>query len=369
MRKTFKYRAKINKETEANAFKWLELCRILYNLMLERRIKQYKGNGKSISYFTQCNSLPQLKKDRPEFKIINAQTLQDVLERLDKAFKAFFRRVKDKSGKAGFPRFKGKGRYSSFTLKQAGYKLEGHYLYITNIGRFKLFLSRPIEGDIKTITVKLTSTGKWFVLFSCDNASEKKGKLSLRKVGIDVGVSAFLTDSNGKKVENPKFFRKSEKQLRRRQRSLSRKKKGSKRRFKARLLVAKAHEKITNQRLDFLHKTANEYIKHYRLICIEDLNIKGMVLNHHLSKSIADASWSKFFELLSYKAEEAGRKLIKVPPKNTSQICSRCGEIVKKSLSVRVHNCPYCGLKIDRDHNAAINILKVGQTFQTLSSH
>jgi len=308
--------------------------------------------------------LPELKKGFPEFKVVGPQALQDVLQRLDRAFDAFFRRIKSKAEKAGFPRFRGKNRYDSFTLKQAGYKIEGRYLYITGVGRFKLFLSRPIEGDVKTVTIRRTSSGKWFVCFSCDNVPVKEIPEAIAEVGIDVGIKEFLVDSTGRSVENPKFFRHSERILRRRQRALARKIRGSRRRAKAKILVAKAHEKITNQRKDFLHKIANFYIAGYQIIYVEDLNIKGMVKNRHLSKSIADASWNKFFEFLFYKAEEAGRKVLKVNPRNTSQICSRCGEMVKKSLFVRVHACPFCGLVIDRDENAAINIKSRGQRDQ-----
>jgi len=356
MRKTFQYRAIINKQTEAKCNQWLETCRILYNLALDQRISIYRQYKKSISCVDQKNQLPELKQEFLEFKSVGSQVLQDVIERLQKAFDAFFRRIKDKTEKAGFPRFRGKDRYDSFTLKQAGYKIEGQYLYISGVGKFKLFLSRPIEGDIKTVTVRRTSSGKWFVCFSCDNVPAKEMPEAIAEVGIDVGIKAFLVDSTGRSVDNPKFFRQSERILRRRQRALARKMRGSRRRAKAKILVANAHEKISNQRKDFLHKIANFYIGAYKTIYVEDLNIKGMIKNRHLSKSIADASWGKFFECLSYKVEETGRRVIKVNPRNTSQICSRCGEKVPKKLSVRTHACTFCGLVMNRDHNAAINI-------------
>jgi len=366
MRRTFQYRAIINKQTETNCLQWLEICRTLYNLALEQKINIYRQYCKSISCITQQAQLPGLKQEFPEFKIAS-QVLQDVLQRLNRAFDAFFRRCKNVGEKSGFPRFRGKDRYDSFTLKQAGWKIEGRYLYISGVGKFKLFLSRPIEGDIKTITIRRTSSGKWFVCFSCDNVPAKDIPEAIAEVGIDVGIKEFLVDSTGRSVDNPKFFRQSERILRRRQRALARKIRGSHRRGKAKILVAKAHEKIVNQRKDFLHKVANFYVAGYQTIYVEALNIKGMVRNRHLSKSIADASWGKFFEFLSYKAEEAGRKVIKVNPRNTSQNCSQCGEKVKKSLSVRTHACPFCGLVMDRDHNAAINIKSVGQTAQALS--
>jgi len=367
MRKTFLYETRVNQKTANNATQWLETCRTLYNLALDQRISIYRQDRKTISVYDQANQLPELKTAYPEFKAVGSQVLQDVLERLDKAYKAFFRRVKLKGQKAGFPRFKGYGRYDSFTLKQAGWKLDGRHLTITRVGRFKLFLSRPIEGDIKTITVRRAPSGKWLIAFSCDNVPEKKQPLSDKEVGIDVGIKSFCVDSDGGFVENPAYFRKSEQQLRRRQRDLSRKQRGSKNRAEARTLVAKTHTKINNQRRDFLHKVANAYIKDYGTIMVEDLKIKNMVQNRHLAKSISDASWGKFFEFLSYKAEEAGRVVIKVVPQGTSQICSSCGEKVPKTLAVRTHRCPYCGLTMDRDLNASINILQAGQACQALT--
>jgi len=368
MKKTFQYRAIINKQTETKCNQWLETCRILYNLALEQRISIYRQYRKSISCIDQKNQLPDLKKEFFEFKAVGSQVLQDVIERLQRAFDAFFRRCKNVGENAGFPRFRGRDRYDSFTLKQTGWKIEGRYLYISGVGKFKLFLSRPIEGDIKTVTIRRTSSGKWFVCFSCDNVPVKEMSEAIAEVGIDVGIKEFLVDSTGRSVQNPKFFRHSERILRRRQRALARKMRGSSRRGKAKILVAKAHEKILNQRKDFLHKIANFYVGAYKTIYVEALNIKGMVKNRHLSKSIADASWGKFFEYLTYKAEGADRRVIKVNPRNTSQLCSRCGEKVKKSLSVRTHACPFCGLVMDRDHNAAINIIAVGQAAQALST-
>lgn len=368
MRKTFQYRATISKATEANAMDWLHKCRAIYNLALEQRILLYKQHKIHISGYSQCNELTEFKKQFPEFKTVGSQCLQEVIERLDKGFKAFFRRLKARNGKAGFPRFRGVDRYDSFTLKQAGWKLEGRYLYIRNVGRFKLFLSRPVEGKIKTVTIRKAPTGKWFVSFSCDKVPAKEFPETDKIVGIDVGIKSFLVDSDSRFVENPKFFRSSEKILRRRQRRLARRKKGSNGRKEARLLVAKAHEKVTNQRKDFLHKVANDYINRYKTIFLEDLNIQGMIKNRNLSKSIADASWGMFFDILAAKAEEAGRQVIKVRPNGTSQICSRCGEKVPKKLSVRVHECPFCGLILDRDENASRNILALGQSVQALTS-
>ena len=369
MKKTFKYRLLGNKQTFANADEWLLLCQRLYNVALEQRIAIYRQNKGSISCYSQINQLPELREAFPEYQKVGSQVLQDVIERLDKAYKAFFRRVNNGGGKAGFPRFRSRDRYDSFTLKQAGWKLDGRYLTIRNVGRFKLRLSRPIEGDIKTVTIHRESTGKWYVCFSCDKVPERKLEPSVKVVGIDVGVKSFSVDSDAHREFNPAYFRHIEKKLRARQRTLSRRVKGSHGRRKARLLVAKSHEKVANQRNHFLHGIANHYITNYGMIYIEDLNIKGMSKNHHLAKSISDASWGKFFEMLNCKAEEAGRVVIKVPRfEPTSKTCSECGAINQRlTLSDRQWVCKSCGVLHDRDYNAAKNIRRVGQTLQELT--
>ena len=365
MKKTFKYRLLGNRATFAKADGWLMLCQRLYNAGLEQRINAYHQNKGRISCYDQINQLPELKAAFPEYSDVGSQVLQEVLERLDKAYKAFFRRVKT-GNKAGFPRFKGRDRYDSFTLKQTGWKLDGRYLMIRNVGRFKIRLSRPMEGNIKTVTIRREATGKWYVCFSCDKVPEKKLEPSTDAIGIDVGIKSFLVDSEGNKVENPQYYRQAEKSLRRRQRTLFRRKKGSTGRRKARVLVAKTHEKVRNQRSDFLHKTANHYVKNYGIICVEDLNIRGMVRNHNLAKSISDASWGQFIGLVEYKAEEAGRTLIRIPRfEPSSKKCSECGAINQElRLSDRQWVCQSCGVLHDRDYNAAKNISRAGQALQ-----
>lgn len=312
--------------------------------------------------------LPILKQSQPEYKIIGSQCLQDLLQRLDKTYKAFFHRIKSGEKQKGFPRFKSQNRYDSFALKQSGWKLEGRCLYIKNVGRFKLFLSRPIAGVIKTVTIRRSSTSKWFVAFSCENAPIREvPKTVSEEIGIEVGIKSFAVDSEGNQIPNPKYLKQSLKRLRVRQRSLARKEKGSNRRKKARLLVSSQYEKITNQRKDFLHKLSNFYIEKYKTIYIENLNINDMIKNRYFARGIADSCWGMFFNFLFYKAEGAGRKVIKVNPNGTSQICSGCGEKVQKSLSVRMHKCPFCNLVLDRDHNASLNILRFGQNYQALS--
>lgn len=369
MKKTYRYRLLGSKLTFSEADKWLLLCRRLYNAALEQRISSYRQKKETISCYSQINQLPELRAEFPEYQSVGSQVLQDVIERLDRAYKAFFRRVKSGNGKAGFPRFRGRDRYDSFTLKQAGWKLEGRYLFIRNVGKFKLRLSRPIEGTIKTVTIRREVTGKWYVCFSCDNVPERRLPESDKAVGIDVGIKSFLVDSEGNSVDSPAYFRQSESLLRVRQRSLFRRVKGSNGRKQARVLVAKAHDKVKNQRKDFLHKVANEYIKKYGTICVEDLNIKGMVRNHHLAKSISDASWGMFIGLVEYKAAEAGRNLIRIPRfEPSSKTCSECGAINQElELSDRQWVCKSCGVLHDRDYNAAKNIRRVGQALQEVT--
>lgn len=312
----------------------------------------------------QDKELPNLKNELPEYKNVDAQTLQDVLEKLDKTYQSFFRRLKH-GQKAGFPRFKGRDRYNSFKLKQTSWSLTGNKLTIKNIGTLKLFLSRPILGDIKTVTIKYTSAG-WFVSFSCNNVPRNILPVNEKEIGIDVGLKVFLADSDGKFIDNPRFFRAAEKELRHKQRALSRKKLRSSRRQKAKKQVQRVHEKVKNQRADFVKKLAKKYVDNNGVIYVEALTIVNMGKNKYLSKSISDASWNMFRQWLTFKAEEAGRKVIAINPKNTSQTCL-CGEIIKKSLAVRVHRCSVCGLEMDRDTLAAKNIMRFGQNRQALT--
>jgi putative transposase len=368
MIRSFQYRAKLSKQSEAICVQWLEQCRILYNLALEQRIMVYQQSRKSFTGWDQMDQLPELKEGYPEFKQVHSLVLVDVLDRLDKAFKSFYRRCEQRNGNnVGFPRFKSANRYNSFTFTQSGWKLNDCYLHLSKLGKLKLFLSRPVEGRIKTVTVKRTVTGKWFVSFVCDNILPRIFPETNKEIGIDVGIKFFLVDSEGQKVDNPLFLKQSLNKLRVRNRRLCRRVKGSRRRNKARIQVAKTYEKITNQRKDFLHKTANYYIQNNKKIFIEDLNVSGMVQNKYLSRSIQDSSWGLFFQMLQYKAEEAGKEVVKVNPYGTSQNCSQCGEKVPKTLDIRIHRCPFCGCVLDRDHNAAINIKRLGQSRRTLT--
>jgi len=356
MLKTYRYRIYPNNRQKQIIDQTIELCRYLYNCGLEHRILAYRQRRASVYAYQQINELPGIKEVFPDYKNIYSQVLQDVLRRLDKTFSSFFRRVKT-GEKPGFPRYKGENRYHSFTYPQPQENMipANGKVYLPKIGKVKIKLHREIPGNIKTVTVARRN-GKYYACFTVEVESVLLPKTG-RTVGIDVGVSAFVATSDGLLVQSPQTYRKAEKSLKTLQREVFRRKKGSNRRRKSVQKLASVHEKIANQRKDIAHKTARYLVNNYDLIAHEDLQIKNMVKNHHLAKSIQDSGWGMFFDILAYKAEEAGKQVVKVNPYNTSQICSGCGHIVKKTLAVRIHKCPHCGLELDRDINAARNIL------------
>lgn len=355
MRKTFKYKIIPIGKTESVALRWLELCRQLYNCALEQRISVYRDGGK-VSYVSQAAELKDIKEVFSEYKQIFSQVLQDVLRRLDKSYQNFFLRARTRNSRMGFPRFKNRSRYRSFTYPQTGFKIAGAYLVCSKLGEFRIRLHRPVEGIIKTCTIVYHSTGEWFVCFACDNVPKNTLLKTGKKVGIDLGLSNFAVDSDGKITGAPKFFRSQEQYLRRCQRMLARKKKGSKNKEKARVKVAKAYQKTKNKRLDFVHKLATYYVKNYDHICVEKLQISSMVRNPRLSKSFYDAAFGIFLSVLAYKAENAGRVFEKKDPRRTSMTCSRCGHVKKMPLSQRVFFCEKCSYRECRDKNAANNI-------------
>ena len=355
MIKSYKYRIYPNKEQENKLNNTLTTCRYLYNNALAERINKYKEDKISISYIDQQN---YLSKNKNEYqKNVQSQVLQNSLKRLDKSFKNFFRRVKNGDNKVGFPRFKSQNRYNSFCYPQSGYKIlkDKNKIYLSKIGEVKIKYSREVVGTIKTCSV-IKDSDQWYVSLTADNFIVPEKTKNTQEVGIDVGIKMFATMSDGTTIDNPRHTKKSENKLSKEQRRLSRKKKGSNNRSKQRLIVARTHRIIRNQRNDFLHKVSTKLVKKYGKLVFEDLNIQGMVKNHKLAKHIADCSWDKLIQYCQYKAVEAGVEVVLVNPRNTTQKCSACGEIVKKDLSVRTHCCKHCGLVMDRDLNAAINI-------------
>jgi len=360
MLKAYKFRIYPTKAQRTTMERTLDLCRWTYNKTLEIRKTVWEFEGKSMSKYETHNLLPQWKSDKPELNDVFSQTLQNVQERVDLALQAFFRRVKA-GEKPGYPRFRGRGWYDSFTYPQKGFKLKSDKLFLSKIGDIKIKLHRPIEGRIKRLTVRRTATGKWFACFSSEQEDHllppwKDGSM----VGIDVGLESFATLSNGEKIANPRFFRKEEHELARVQRKLSKAPKGTPERMKALKAVERVHERIANKRYEFAHQISRDLVSRFGLIALEDLNTKGMLHNHNLAKSISDVAWNMLVNITSYKAANAGSMVVLVDPRNTSKMCSRCGILVEKSLSDRVHNCSLCGLSMDRDQNAAINILRLG---------
>lgn len=354
---TYKFKIEPTNKQKEIIFNTLNLCRWLYNSSLEQRIFEYKTHKKSISFYTQKKELPFLKKELPEFKQVHSQVLQNVMERLDKAYQSFFKRIK-KGEKAGFPRFQGENRYDTFTYAQSGFQLNGNFLKLSKIGEVRIKSHRKMNGKIKTCTIKVKN-GCFYACFSCEVESVKAKLNPSNVVGIDVGVSYLAITSTGEFYENPKHLKKLEYKLKQKQRLVSKKKKGSNRRKKAVVQLAKLHEHIANKRRDNVHKVSRKLVNQYDVLVFEKLNIQGMVKNHHHAKSIADSAWRKLIQFTTYKAENAGKLVVQVNPYNTSQQCSNCGILVQKSLSVRVHKCT-CGYEDDRDINAAKNILQLG---------
>jgi putative transposase len=357
--KTFVYKLRLTPEQAALLTETVETCRYLYNHALGERKAAYGERGESIGFVRQSASLPALKRESPYLPRVHSQVLQDVLHRVDRAFQAFFRRVKA-GATPGYPRFKGRGWYDSFTYPQwgNGVKLGGGRLILSKIGALRLHTDRPLEGTPKTCTIVRKVDG-WYASIACEVVPSPLPPTG-KAVGVDVGLESFATLSNGAQIANPRYYRAAERKLKQAQRRLSRRVKGSNRRRKARELLAKVHLRVKRARQDFAHKTARTLVTEYDQIAVEKLNIRGMVRNHPLAKSISDVGWGLFLNILIAKAASAGRVVVEVNPAGTSQVCAQCGECVPKRLAVRWHSCPYCGCELHRDHNAALNILKRG---------
>lgn len=407
--KAYKYRLYPNK-MQAEKLQWtLDRARELYNAAIQERRDAYEIRIKrhpnyhdeairkqltqehALTYTRQATQLPEIKEVRPEYNDIHSQVLQDILRRVDKAYKAFFRRIK--GGKTpGYPRFHGYGRYESFTFPQSGFSLtEDNRVYLSKIGTIKVKFPKgkkanPPVGEMKTCTIK-RETNHWYVIFTCEQEQEIVYHPSEEAAGIDLGLVHFATLSDGSTIENPRHLRQAEQKLKKLQEALSRKKRGSKRRRKAAQRVGKTHRHIRNQRKDFHHKEARKLVTQYQTIVFEKLApskmskrpkpkydettgqylANGASAKAGLNKSILDAGWGQFQQMCVNKAECAGSRVLFVSPKYTSQMCSGCGAIVQKELEERWHSCS-CGCSLDRDHNAAKNILQLGlQALETES--
>ena len=376
--KAYKYKLYPNKEQKEKLQWTLDHCRELYNAALQERRDAWKMCQVCISYNQQAGQLPEIKVIRLEYNDIHSQVLQDVLRRVKKAYDNFFRRVKE--GQApGYPRFQGYRRYDSFTYPQSGFSLtQDNRVCLSKIGTIKVKMHRDLEGTIKTCTIK-RETNHWYVIFTCEAEQDLIYHPSEEAVGIDLGLLHFATLSDGSTIENPRHLRRSEHKLKKLQEALSRKKRGSKRRRKAAHLVGKAHRRIRNQRKDFHQKEARKLVTQYQIMVFEKLQPANMSrcpkpkqdektgqylpnganAKAGLNKSILDAGWGQFQQIVMNKAEWAGSRVLLVSPKYTSQLCSGCGAIVHKELEERWHQCS-CGCSLDRDHNAAVNILRLG---------
>lgn len=352
-----RFHIKPTNEQEHVMFQTLGLCRRLYNAALEQRQIYYNQAKNSLTYNKQANELADIKKAFPEYKTVNAQVLQDCLKRLNNSFERFF------DGVSGYPHYKDLYHYNSFTYPQADkqdhFKRPG-YIYLPKIGYVKLHAHFAFDPSrVSRINVKFHG-GKWYVNLTSE-MEEGQYFGCLSPIGIDVGLLSFAALSDGTTIENPRYYRKSEKELTKLQKQLSRKKKGSKNQGKAKSKVAQCHAKIANQRQDFLHRASYYIVQEYDFIAVEDLHITNMVKNHCLAKSIADAGWGTFIKYIAYKSKKFGKRFVKVPPAGTSQTCI-CGEHVPKDLSIRVHECPKCGMKANRDVVSAMVILQRANT-------
>jgi len=363
MQLTYKYRLNPTSAQRTALQATLDACRWVYNKTLEIRKKAWQQRQERISHYDAQKMLPVWKAEHEWLTQASAQVLQNVTVRVDLALQSFFRRVK-KGEIPGFPRFRGKERYNSFTFPQIkqGWKfMPTGKLYLHKIGDVKIKLHRPIEGEIKTLTISRDALGNWYACFSCI-VEFVVPEPSPYVVGIDMGLEKFATLSTGVMIDNPRFFRQDEKELAKAQSKRDKLFKDSEERNKAKRVVQHIHARIANRRKDFAHKLSRYLVDVFQIVVFEDLNVQGMVKNHSLAKSISDAAWNQTIQYTTYKAECADRLCLKVNPAYTSQDCFGCGDRVKKQLSQRVHSCPKCGLEIDRDLNAALNILARGLT-------
>lgn len=365
MEKAYKFRIYPNATQRLQMKKTFGCCRYVWNHYLERRKKVFEETGETLNYVKCAKELTVLKKELPWLREADSTALQSSLRALDRAFQNFFRRCKE-GGSPGYPLFKNKhDRRQSFVTKKNKNTirvLSGH-IVLPKLGPVKCHISRPVQGRIINAAVELSASGKYFVSLCCTDVPVGVYEPSDKAVGLDMGLSAFAVTSDGEKYANPKHLEKSLKKLARLRRQLSRKTKGSRRRNKARIRVARLHEHVRNQRLDTQQKLSTRLVKEYGVICAEDLAVGNMVKNHHLARAIESAAWSQFLRLLEQKSRAHGRKFQKVDRYfSSSQLCSHCGhkEDGVKNLQIHRWTCPVCGTTHDRDVNAAKNILIEG---------
>lgn len=363
MLKAFKYQVYPTEEQKTSMDKHFGCSRFIYNWALDKKIKAYQQDQTKLSCFELINSLPELKKQNPWLTEVYSQCLQMSIRNLDNAFTSFFR----KNNK--FPQFKSKHKSKQSCQYPQGISVDfdNNSISFPKIGNVIAILHRQFKGKIKTATLSKTATGKYFISILVDNHIANPKKVEVKEettIGIDVGIKTFATISNGAKIDNPKFLKQSEQRLKVLQKRLSKKKLNSKNRKESKLLVAKQHEKVTNQRNDFLHKLSYNLVNENQvtMIVCEDLNVKGMMNNHKLAKSISDVAWNRFNSFLEYKCDWYGKTYSQIGRFDaSSKICNVCG-FTNHALTLKDRSwiCPSCKVEHDRDENASINIKKFG---------
>jgi len=361
VRRAFKYRLYPNANQERELATMRETHRRLYNACLDERKTAYEADKRTVRYTEQSAQFTEARKTNPFYANINFSSAQATMRRLDKAYKASFKRAKGKEGQSGFPRFKGRDRFDSveFPKYGDGVRLNGERLYVQNVGKVRVNLHRAVEGTIKTVILK-READKWYVVFSCALPDVPILPTDKPPVGIDVGLESFLTTSGGEKDPNPRYLKDALPELRRQARAVSRKRLRSKNRRKAVKRLRKIHARVRNLRKEHHHHVASQLVRRFGFIAAERLDIKEMLGNGRLSRSISDAGWAGFLLTLRYKAASAGIAYVEVDARGTSQCCSRCGAVVPKTLFDRRHECSHCGLSLHRDENSAREILRRG---------
>jgi len=369
--RAYRYRVYPDAKRQKEIDLQLALAKDYYNLLLEKSIQSHKESNERMSITLLNKFAEEIERDKKYLQLYS-QTRCEIRYRVLKAYKNFFRRIKEKRNgkkqKVGFPRFKSKDRYYSIIYPQdnGSFHIEKdgkrHMLRVSRIGRMQIELHRPIEGKIKTLAIK-RKAGKYFAIFTTIKEVQVKEVADTNPIGIDMGLNSFVALSDGTKIKKPKFVKQSAKHIARWQRIVSRRNKGSKRREKAKQKLQKEWEHVANQSNDFAHKLSDKLVNSgYTSFVLEKLNINDMVKNHNLAQAIYAASWRKFIQMLSYKAGSAGLRVFAVDPKDTTQECSRCGHVKtgdeRIDMSVRIYHCNVCGLTIDRDINSALVIKK-----------
>lgn len=357
MIRTFKYPLLPTKAQAETLTRWLAACCSLYNAALQERRDAWRKQRTNISYFVQQKELTGLRAAMPEWAEIPVWVERSALRRIDRSFSAFFGRM-NRGESPGHPRFRSLDRYNSFDLGSSLPRTDNGGVFLPKLGRVRFKKYRELRGQVREVAVR-RHAGRWCVCFVCDLGAAPPKVPPCTSVGVDLGLDVFATLSTGERIENPRFLRVAEEEIARRQRVFARKKKGSNSRRRAKRVLSRIHERVANQRSDFVRKLACALFARFDLIAYEDLQIARMIRGH-LGKSITDAGWGQFLRAVACKAESAGKWAVPVDPRGTSQRCTRCDAVVKKSIDDREHSCPSCGFVTHRDHNAALNIVALG---------